>query len=154
MTKSRRKAFLAGIGAFIVTLCVAASSWSMSHGEGERDPSRKLEHMTRKLDLTEQQQADIGKLLTQSAGQSQADHARMKVLRQSAHEQRKAYDSAELQAIADEIGQITSRMVYERGTQQAKIYAVLSAEQQEKMDAMMEKRKMRKRHKRPYSYDS
>jgi len=45
--------------------------------------------------------------------------------------------------MADEIGEITSRMVFQAVSTHAEIYQLLTDEQKEEMDAMMEQRESR-----------
>lgn len=137
---------LSAVGALVVTIGLAASSWAMPPERG-MDSERMLERMTRKLDLTEQQQTEIGALLEQSRGAMHGDAQRMRALRESISAQRRNLDEGSLQAAADEIGQLTSRMIVARTSMQAQIYGLLSASQQDAMDKMLEKRHA-KRHKR------
>lgn len=150
MSTSKRKIILGSVGAITVTLLLAASSWSMSHGARGHDPERMLEYMSYRLDLSDQQQAEIGALLTSANEQRRADKDRLKALHSTLKEQRKGYDEPSLQAAADEIGEITSRRVFTRTSTQARVYSLLDADQQAKMDEMMSKRKMRKKHRRAH----
>ncbi len=137
---------LGALGALVVTVTLAASSWAMPPERGMH-PERMLERMTRKLDLTEQQQAEIGAVLEQSRGAMHGDMQRIRALRESLSAQRRNLDEGSLQATADEIGQLTSRMIVARTSSQAQIYAVLSPSQQDEMDKMLQKGHA-KRHKR------
>lgn len=150
MSTSKRKIFLSSLGALAVTLLLAASSWSMPHGGRGHDPEKMLAHMTQRLDLTEQQQTEVGALLTEAHEQGQADSKRLKELRSTLRDQLKAFDAQSLQAAADEIGALTSRQVYARTSTHAQIYALLDERQQAKMEKLQEKRKMRKWHKRAH----
>lgn len=150
MSTSKRRIILGSVGAVAVTFVLAASSWSMSHG-ARHNPERMLERMTHRLDLSEQQQADIGALLGESHAQQETDRQRMKALKSSLKDQRSNFDAAALQITADEMGELTSRRIYARTSTQAQVYTLLSPEQREKMDEMHEKRKMRKLHKRAHA---
>ena len=50
------------------------------------------------------------------------------------------FDPGKAQTVADEIGQLTGRMVYQASETFAKVYQVLDAEQRTKLDEMMAKR--------------
>jgi Spy/CpxP family protein refolding chaperone len=52
--------------------------------------------------------------------------------------QRGAFDAGEAQRLADEIGQITSRMVYQAASTQARIYQLLDEEQRAELGEFME----------------
>lgn len=58
--------------------------------------------------------------------------------------QRDSFDAGAAQKIADEIGQITGRMVYRASETWAQVYQVLNAEQRAELDAMMAKRQARR----------
>ncbi|MFK7977452.1 MAG: Spy/CpxP family protein refolding chaperone [Halioglobus sp.] len=154
MSTAKQKVLLSSVGTVAVTLMLAASSWAMTDGVKQHNPEhkleRKLERMTRHLDLTEEQQAQVEALLGETQAQRVADRQRLKELRTLLHEQRADFDAATVQQTADEIGELTSRKLYARTSTQAQIYSLLSADQQAKMDEMHEKRRMHKRHKRAH----
>lgn len=149
MTHSMRKSLLGSVGAFIVTLGIAASGWSMSQSEselagatdktGERIEHR-VSHMARKLDLSDEQKVAITELISESHLQVAGDKARMQELKRSLKNQRTSFDPEALRVAADEIGELTGRMVYQRASTHVQIYQLLSENQQAKMDSMMEKR--------------
>jgi Spy/CpxP family protein refolding chaperone len=58
--------------------------------------------------------------------------------------QRQNFNSGEAQKLADEIGEITTRMVFDATRTQAEVYQLLSEEQRQEMDALMEKRDERR----------
>jgi Spy/CpxP family protein refolding chaperone len=68
----------------------------------------------------------------------------MKVLRQKMRAQRDNFDASEAQNIADEIGELTSRTVFQATSTHARIYQLLTDEQKAEMDTMMEKRQERR----------
>lgn len=149
MSSSTRKAVLGGIGAVVVTLCVVASSWSMSGDKGHGpDPERKVARMTSKLDLTMEQQSAVRSLLDVSVAEGKADAEQLKTLHHSLHAQRAAFDADSTQQIAGELGEVTGRMAYRRASTQAQIYQLLNAQQQTQMDGMTQKRRWRQHHRR------
>jgi Spy/CpxP family protein refolding chaperone len=140
--KTTLKKILLGTGfaaASLVTL--ASASWSMNHGMSTgHDPQRMLAHMAQRLDLTEEQQAQVKSLLTSARESSAADRERLTQLRKELHEQGEAFDEGRVQALADEVGEITSRLVYQAASTQARLYQLLTPEQREQMAEIMEKR--------------
>ena len=123
-------------------LLISASAWSMGHPSGH-DPERMLRHMTEKLELSDNQQEQIESLLDEGLGTMESDRARMGELRDQLKAMRANFDENNARLIADELGEITSRMAYEMSSTQAEVYKVLTPAQREKMDefnAMREKR--------------
>jgi protein CpxP len=145
MTNSITKALMGAAMAGLALLSLSASSWAMNHGGArDHDPAKMLSHMTERLDLTQEQQGQIKEVMVSSREQSSADQERMKVLREEMREQRDNFDAGEAQKLADEIGEITSRMVFDATSTHARIYLLLTDEQKAEMDAMMEKRHERR----------
>ena len=127
------------LGAVFGGLALAAATGWAKGGYGMHgDPTRMVAQMADKLDLSDEQQAAIEAILTETRGQSAADHARLQALRQQLRSQRAGFDAAEAQRLADEIGQITSRMVFQAASSQAQIYQLLDEEQREELDEFME----------------
>ena len=145
MTNSITRALLGAAMAGMVLLTLAAGSSAMNHAGGmDHDPDRMIAHMTDRLDLTEEQQGQIKEVMASSRTRSAADRERMKVLREKMSAQRDNFDAGEAQAIADEIGEITSRTVFQAASTYAQIYKLLTDEEKAAMDAMMEKRHERR----------
>ena len=145
MTNSITKALMGAAMAGLALLSLSAGSWAMSHGGGmDHDPAKMLAHMSERLDLTQEQQDQIKEVMASSRTQSTADRERMKVLREEMRAQRDNFDAGQAQKLADEIGEITSRMVFEATSTHAGIYQLLTDEQKAEMDAMMEKRHERR----------
>tara|TARA_R110002073_G_scaffold6066_6_gene36621 strand:+ start:7647 stop:8114 length:468 start_codon:yes stop_codon:yes gene_type:complete len=136
MNKTLKKVFMGVVGPALATLFVAASGWSMSHGDGPADPQRKVAHMAQMLQLTEEQTATVQTLVTTSFEASAADRQRLHSLKAQLLDQPASFDAGPAQATADEIGQITSRMVFRMASTRAQIYQLLNDEQKEKMDEM------------------
>ena len=145
MSNSITRALLGAAMAGLALLSLSAGSWAMNHGaDMEHDPGRMIAHMTERLDLTQEQQGQIKEIMAASRTQSGADRERMKVLRQKMRAQRDNFDAGEAQNIADEIGELTSRTVFQATSTQARIYQLLTDEQKAEMDTMMEKRQERR----------
>lgn len=148
MLQSNYRVVLGGVGALVITLVLAASSWAMAPSGRHADPERMLDRMTHKLDLTQEQQSEIGALLNASSAAIKVDTDRARVLRQTLRDQRKDFDAGSAQAAADELGQLTGRIVFARTSTRAQVYGLLTPEQQASMDEWAEKRNLRKHHKR------
>jgi len=130
------------IGAVATTaLAASAAAWSMGPGGGgDHDPGRMLEHMADKLDLTAAQQAGVEELMSASRKANEADRQRLQVLRQQLQAMRGDFDAGKAQGIADEIGQITSRMVFQASKTWSGVYQLLDTEQRQELDEMMKRR--------------
>jgi len=152
MAKSNYKVLLGACGALIVTVCVAASSWAIAPGGRSFDPDRMLERLSHKLDLSEEQQAEVRPLLAESLESIAADRQRFKELRKAMAEQRRDFDAGTAQSMANELGEITARMIYARTSTKAQVYALLTEEQQAQMDDMAQRRKEHKRHRRMHRF--
>ncbi len=130
-----------------LTLAMLAATPTFAEpGKGPRHhgPGNMIEHIAKKLDLNDEQQAEIKALFEQSRGAGEADRERLQALHKSLHSA-DTFNAAEVKAAADEIGEITSRMTYRRAETRYKVSQVLTGEQRLEMRAMMEKRKGRMR---------
>ena len=135
----KRKNWLIGAAA-ATALAASATVWSMGPGGGDHDPGRMLTHMADKLDLTAAQQASVEELMSASREANQADRQRLQVLRQQLQAMRGDFDAGKAQGIADEIGQITGRMVFQTSKTWSGVYQLLDAEQREELDNLMARR--------------
>jgi Spy/CpxP family protein refolding chaperone len=131
-----------------VLLSLSAASWSMHHRGGmEQDPGRMLSHMAERLELTDQQRTRVQTLVDAGREESTADRARLEELRGQLMAMRDNFDPGEAQKIADEIGEITSRMVYRFSSSFAEFYGLLTDEQKaglEKLQAERGERRQKK----------
>lgn len=116
----------------------AVAGWAKDGYRMHGDPAQMVARMADKLDLSEDQQAGIETILTETRQQSAADHARLRELRQQLRAQPGAFDADAARRQADEIGQITGRMVYQAASTQAQIYQLLDEEQRAEMEEFME----------------
>ena len=147
MSKSLSKALFGAIVAGAALLSLSVASWSMGHGDGmDFDPGRMVAHMTDRLDLTEEQASRVKQLATTARENSAVDRKRMAELRDQLKAQRDDFDAGKAQVMADEIGQITSRRVFQAVSMFAEIYQSLTDEQKAEMDDMMEQRESRRDH--------
>ncbi len=124
---------------------LSAGSWAMGHRGGmEHDPGRMLAHMSKALDLSSEQQAEVETLLTGSNQANAPDRKRLQELRTEIRSQRDDFDAVAAQGVADEIGQLTGRMVYRASETWAQVYQLLDAQQRTELDAMIAKREARR----------
>ena len=145
MKNSFTKALIGTVAAGTVLLSLSAASWSMGHGGGMSfDPARMVAHMTDRLDLSEEQESEVTALLSATSEQSASDRQRLGELREGLRAQRDNFDAGTSQKMADEIGEITARMVFQATSTHAQIYQLLSEEQRVQMDEMMAKREERR----------
>ena len=115
------------------------------------DPVRMLEHMGKKLDLSADQQSKIEGLVKQAREATAADQKRMQELRAEMQGMRESFDATRARKTADEIGQVTGRLVFQASETWSQVYQLLNAEQKAKLDAMMAKRGERRDKMRPQS---
>lgn len=142
--KNINRTILSVVAPALATLFVSAASWSLPDGEESRhDPQHKVEMLAKMLDLTEEQEATVETLLTESMEESEGDKERLHALKAQLLDQADAFNDASAQMTADEIGQITSRMVYRKASTYAAIYQLLDDEQKEAMNEMGEWAKKR-----------
>jgi Spy/CpxP family protein refolding chaperone len=141
---------------FLVTALVLAAAAGLSaavtqvSGAGAAGPhgGRKLERMTRELNLTDAQQAQIKTIL-------QTEQAKTQPLRQQLRQNRLAqpsnptgtFDEAQVRAYAAKQAQIRSDLTVERERAKAQIYRVLTPEQRDKAQALLEKHREHRMHK-------
>lgn len=136
-----RKNWLIG-ASMAAAIAASSASWSMGHG-GEHDPGRMLAHMSERLDLDSEQKAAVQQLLSASREASAADQRRLRTLRQELMAMKGDFDADRAQGIADEIGEITSRLVFEASRTWSGVYALLNAEQRTKLEELMAQRERR-----------
>lgn len=124
---------------------VSVASWAMGPPGGmPHDPTHMVAHLAHKLDLSEQQRTDIEGIMVSSRDAARADHQRMRQLRQELKGQTEQFDAGRAQQLADELGAITARMVYQFTSNQAGIYQLLDEEQRAAMASLIEQREERR----------
>jgi len=102
---------------------------------------RMLDKMTSKLDLSEQQEQEIRSIMESAHDAIEEDRERLHELRGNLQEA--VFDQAAVEEIADEIGNITSRMVVTGAGIRAAIHDVLTEEQREELKELHQERKGR-----------
>jgi len=123
-------------------LLVSAGTWAGGHAGGH-NPERMLQHMTEKLELDDTQQDQVESILSENLTAAQADRERMTVIRDQLKGMRESFDADRAKRLADELGEITSRLAYDMASTQAQLYEVLTPGQREQMDAMQAVREQR-----------
>ncbi len=121
---------------------VSVGAWAMGpQAEGTQpDPGRIMAQMGEKLDLSADQQAKIKELTSAARQASAADHKRMQELRTEMAAMRDSFDATRARKTADEIGQVTGRLVFQASETWSQVYQLLNAEQKAKLDEMIEQR--------------
>ncbi|NND67944.1 MAG: periplasmic heavy metal sensor [Halioglobus sp.] len=147
MRRSIFRTLIGGTAVLVTTISLAAAAWPGKPG-GERamDPERMVDRLTRHLELTEEQQGQAATLFTQTFEESREDRERVEALRASLHGSAAEFDAATVQAAADEIGDLTSRMVYRRANTQASLYQMLDEEQRAEMEEFNARREHHREH--------
>lgn len=154
MKKSMTKAFISAVAAGVTLLSFAVGSWSMPHGAGYKtDPARMTSFMSKKLDFTEAQEASVKMILTTSFEEVEADIQRLKILKKQLRAQEGGFDEVVARESADEIGEITARMVFLKANTFAEISGLLNEEQRSKVARLMEKREERRGMRRGHRKD-
>ncbi|MCB1703057.1 MAG: Spy/CpxP family protein refolding chaperone [Pseudomonadales bacterium] len=143
--KTTLKSWLLG-GALVGAAALSSVGWAQGHHPGmSPDPERMLSHMSKELDLSAEQQAQVETLLGSVKEATGADRKRMGELRGELMAMRSDFDSGKARQIADEIGQLTGDMVYRASETWSQVYQVLNAEQRAELESMMEKRGERRK---------
>jgi Spy/CpxP family protein refolding chaperone len=141
MKKSLLKALISSVAAGFTMLFVAVGSWSMPHGGGhDLNSEHMVSYLSRKLNLTEEQEAGVNELLTASIEEFEPDMQRLRTLHKQLRNPAGAFDEVSAREAADEIGGITARMVFLKASTFAEISGLLTEEQRLQALELMEKR--------------
>jgi Spy/CpxP family protein refolding chaperone len=106
----------------------------------EPDPTQMMAQMGKKLDLSAEQQSEVEGLLASAKQASAADQKRMHELRVEMKGMRDNFDAEKARKLADEIGKVTGRLVYQASATWSGVYQLLNAEQKAELDSMMAQR--------------
>jgi len=115
---------------------------SLAMGHSEQGPAQMVGRLVDHLDLSASQEAQVRTLLEESHEKSAADKEHLKELKEALSAMTTNFDAGEAQLIATEIGAITGRTVFIRASVHAEIYALLTDEQRELLQEMLESREM------------
>ncbi len=147
MKRSLSRTLISGTAVVVTTISLAAAAWpGKPGGERKHDPEQMVERLTHHLELTEEQQVQAQELFSMSFEESRADRERMEELRASLKGQAANFDPGTAQATADEIGALTSQLVYRRASTQASLYQLLDEEQRAEMEDFAQAREERREH--------
>jgi Spy/CpxP family protein refolding chaperone len=153
-SKTMVKSLIGSLAAGVVTLCLVVSAWAMPPGfDRHDDPEKMLAKLAEKLELDDQQRESAEEIMTGVRAEGASDRERMEQLREEMHSTLTEFSAAEVQALADEVGTLTSRMVYRGLTTQSEMYALLTEEQREEFASMREHREKRRSHSRSHRFD-
>lgn len=134
-----RRTILAG------AVLVSATGWAMGPPGGmDRDPGRMMEHMSAKLDLSAEQEAEVKSLMAASREANAEAQRRLGELQGQLQDMRADFDAGKAQQIADEIGELTAGLVYRMSSTWAGVYQLLDTDQRAEMDALMAQREERR----------
>lgn len=114
-----------------------------------------LQHMTRALNLSDAQQTQIKGIL-------QAERAKTQPIREQLHQSRisqnssattGAFDETQARTLANKQAQLMSDLMVERARTKSEIYAVLTPDQRQKAQQLMQQHRQRRQH-QPQSQQS
>jgi Spy/CpxP family protein refolding chaperone len=145
------KGALAALGAGVITLALVTTAWAMPMGgEKHRNPEKIVEKMADKLELDESQQASVMQIFQSTSEAAEGDRQRMAEIRQRAEASGGELDSAQIEELSSEVGELVARMMQRRLSAQAEVYALLNDEQREEFLEIQQhrsgKRKLMRRH--------
>ena len=128
-------------------LLVVPLAWSMGPGgQSHPDPHRMLSRLSEHLALTEQQESQVREILAQSGDQARADRKRAQTLREALEQQHLDFNAGEAQRLADELGEVTSRMAYTLTSALAQVYGVLTEDQRAEFERLRAEHRSRGHH--------
>jgi len=132
---------LTAIAVFVVaTMAFARPAAGPPEGPFDLDPEQVVSHMTEKLDLNEDQQAQIVALLEARQEEMKGERAKLEKLNRKLVEQGNGFDSDRAREIADEIGATSANLAYARAEGHAQINEVLTDEQQTQLSEFFQMR--------------
>jgi Spy/CpxP family protein refolding chaperone len=111
------------------------------------DGKAKLNRLSEKLGLTSEQKAKLEAILANTRPQLEQINQQRKANRQALRNltQQDHYDEAEVTRLAEAQGDLTAQRVKLASQTKAEVFALLTPQQREKVQAMMEKKRLQKR---------
>lgn len=138
------KKLVAAMSVFLGLTALSLSLEARPGKGGDHDFLDRLEFIADRIGLTDQQEADINSIINSSQLTNAVDRERAVQIKDELHGLTENFDASQAQILADEMGEITARLVYTKAETQAAVQAVFTAEQKEMLQAMREEReKMR-----------
>src|SRR5690348_15604860 len=146
-----KKKFFLGLTAIILAAAAGLTGTIMAQGPGRGfGPGSRhhvgwmLRHMTKELNLTTDQQNQIKSIMQ---GERTKTRPLMQQMRQNEQQQNAAingnFDEAQARAFANKQAQIMSDLIVEKQRTRSQIYAVLTPEQREKAQQLMQERQQK-----------
>ena len=145
---------IAGVAVLVIGATVLAlghtrqtGTYNLMQGHGGQGPRRgpgpgfgpgMLDHMTKALNLTSEQQTQIKALFDAAHATNETRHERLHELHKQMEEvtANGAFDEAKVRAIASEQAQLMTETMVEHQRIKSKIYGLLTAEQRAKAEEM------------------
>lgn len=119
-----------------------------SHGE------HRLKKMARELELSENQQKDIKALFSNAKGQHKAQREAMHTAKTNLHEAiRDGASKAKVRKLANKVGNLVADKAMQKYRMHKQMAKILTAEQQQKMQAMHEQRRQKMDQRRQHRMD-
>lgn len=120
-------------------LSVAGAGYAMQGDRHEHNcGEHRLQMMTKVLELSDAQQADIKALMEARKTDSEADRKQLGDLKKTLRTA--PFDESTARTTADKIGELTARLAYQRASHRAAVGALLTDEQKSKLEAMSKMR--------------
>src|SRR5918993_4641534 len=140
----RKKIFAgAGIAVLIIGVTVFALGHAFQggqdgHGGRGKDHSRMMDHVTKELGLSAEQQTQVKALLEGMHTAEEARHTKRDELRKQLDEATKdgQFDETRVRAIANEQAALMADSLVEHERMKSKIYAILTPEQRVKAEEL------------------
>ena len=140
----RNKLFAgAGIAVLIIGVTVFALGHAFQggpggHGGRGKDHARMMEHVTKELGLSAEQQTQVKTLFEGMLTAEEARHTKREELRKQLDEATKdgQFDETRVRAIANEQATLMADSLVEHERMKSKIYAILTPEQRTKADEL------------------
>lgn len=146
-----KKKFFLGVSAIILVVAAGMAGTLLAQGPGQNfhrgfrhHDGWMLQHMTKELNLTTDQQTQIKSIM-------QAKKSKVQPLMQQMRQNRQAesanitgnFDENQARAFANKQSQIMSDLIVEQERSKSQIYAVLTPEQRQKAQQLMQQREQR-----------
>jgi len=132
---------LAAAACLVASVSTAGSPMGHSGPPFGRDPAQIVSHMSKRLNLSDDQQSQITTLLEAEQDQVRGDRDQLKILRNQLMSAEGDFDSDSAKYIADEMGVISGKLVFSRASTLAEINQVLNEEQRDALGEFMQERK-------------
>ena len=126
------------IGATIFAVAQGPEAMKRMHGYGPHGHGDMLEHMSRELNLTDEQKQQVKAIMESVESSAQGIHAKL----EETHKQLEAatangqFDEAQVRTLANQQAQLEADMMVEHLRAKAKVFAILTPEQRVKAEEM------------------